>query len=131
MESTQQSGRDTFHAIVLAQDGNELLLAPAGDRFVLPSVEIPRWQRAAENLTAAMRETWGREVVCLFSSNAAVPAGFSDGRNYQVMECRGSTTDSSLRTKWVRVASLSERVFSDPAAYVVVQRSFSECHAGA
>jgi hypothetical protein len=129
MESTQQSGRDTFRAIVLAQNGNELLLAPAGDRFVLPSVEIPCWQRVAENLTTAMREKWGREVVCLFSPNAAVPAGFSDGPNYQVMECRGSTTESGLRAEWVHVASLSERVFSDPADYVVVQRSLSECTA--
>jgi hypothetical protein len=55
-----------------------------------------------------MRETWGREVVCLFSPNAAVPAGSSDGRNYQVMECRGSTTESYIM-RWTAAARTRDR----------------------
>ncbi len=127
MESTQQSNRETYRAIVLGQGGDELLLARAGDGFLLPSVEIPRWQRIAENLTAAMKKEWGHEVVCLFSPDAAAPAGPPNGRNYQVMESHGTVAESSLRAKWVRVACLSEGVFSDPADYMAVRRSLAEC----
>jgi hypothetical protein len=132
MESTQQSDRETYRAIVLGQYGNELLLAQAGDGFVLPSVEIPRWQRIAENLTAAMRKEWGHEVVCLFSPDVAVPAGSTNGRTYQVMESCGPIAKSSPRADWVCVASLSEEVFADPADYMALQRSLAECagHSG-
>ena len=82
MESTQQSDRDTYRAIVLGQGGNELLLNPVSDGFRLPSVEIPRWQRIAENLTAAMRKEWGHEVVCLFEPDPSAPI-FSAADHYQ------------------------------------------------
>ncbi|MGB8062256.1 MAG: phosphotransferase [Candidatus Sulfotelmatobacter sp.] len=127
MESTQQSDRETYRAIVFGQNGDELLLAPATGGFLLPSVEIPRWQRVAENLTAAMRNKWGHEVVCLFSPDAIVPAGSPSGRNYQVMESCRPVAKSSLRSEWARVASLSEKVFADPADYMALQRSLAEC----
>ncbi len=133
MESTQQSDRETYRAIVLGQGGNELLLKPAGEGFLLPSVEIPRWQRLAENMTAAMRKEWGHEVGCLFSPDAAVPAWSPNGRNYQVMESCEHVARSSPRAQWVHVSSLSERTFVDPADQVAVQRSLAECdrYAGA
>jgi hypothetical protein len=127
MESTQQSDRETYRAIVFGQGGNELLLATATGGFLLPSVEVPRWQRIAENLTAAMRNKWSHEVVCLFSPDAIVPARSPNGRNYQVMESHGPVAESSPRAEWVRVASLSEEVFADPADYMAVQRSLAEC----
>jgi hypothetical protein len=125
MESTQQSDRETYRAIVLGQGGNELLLKPAGYGFLLPSVEIPRWQRIAENLTAAMRNEWGHEVVCLFSPDAAVPVGAHNGTNYQVMEVCGPVCRSSPRARWVHVSSLSERTFVDPADQAAVRRSLA------
>jgi len=127
MESAQQSDRQTYRAIVLGQGGDDLLLASATDGFLLPSVEIPRWQRIAENLTAAMKNDWGHEVVCLFSPDAIVPAGSPNGRNYQVMESCGPVAKSGPRAEWVRVASLSEEVFVDPADYMAVRRSLTEC----
>jgi Phosphotransferase enzyme family len=127
MESTKQSDRETYRVIVLAQGGNELLLAPAGDGFLLPSVEVPRWQRIAENLTAAMRKEWGHEVVCLFNPDVSAPAFSANDHNYQVMESHGPIANSSRRTEWLRVASLSEDGFADPADYMAVQRSLAEC----
>jgi len=127
MESTQQSDRETHRAIVLGQGGNQLLLARTGDGFLLPLIEIPRCQRIAENLTAAIRNEWGHEVVCLFSSDAAVPAWSPNGRNYQVMESFEPVARPSPRAEWVRVASLSEVAFADPADYMAMQRSLAEC----
>jgi hypothetical protein len=127
MESTQQSDQETYRAIVFAPGGDELLLATATGGFLLPSVEIPRWRRIAENLTVAMKNDWGHEVVCLFSPDAVVPAGSPNGRNYEVMESCGPVAKSSPRVEWVRVASLSKGDFADPADYMAVQRSLTEC----
>lgn len=128
MESTQQSDRETYRAIVLGQGGDELLLNPVSDGFRLPSVEIPRWQRIAENLTTAMRKEWGHEVACLFKPDLSAPIFSADEHNYHVMESRGPVTESSPRAEWVRVASLSEEVFVDPADYMAVRRSLTECN---
>src|ERR1700685_2264520 len=67
MESTQQSDRETYRAIVLSKDGGGLLMAASENGLLLPSVEIPRWRRHAECLTAGMMSEWGCEVICLFA----------------------------------------------------------------
>ncbi len=86
MESTQQSDRETYRAIVLGQGGNELLLKPAGEGFLLLSVEVPRWQRLAENMTVAIRNEWGQEAICLF--NPDVSASQCSGVWLNVTEMR-------------------------------------------
>jgi hypothetical protein len=127
MESMLQSDHETYRAIVLGQCGDDLLLVRASDGFVLPIVEIPCWQRIAENLTAAMRKEWGHEVVCLFSPDADVPSGSTNGCNYQVMESCGPVAKSRSGIEWVRITSLSGADFADPADYMAVQRTLSEC----
>jgi hypothetical protein len=125
MESTQQSDRETYRAIVLGQGGNELLLSPAGDGFLLPSVEIPRWQRVAENMTVAIRNEWGQEAICLFNLDVSAPAT-SANNHYQVMECSGPARPHP-RGEWIPVSSLSERTFVHPADQIAVPLSLDEC----
>ena len=126
MESTQQSNRETYRAILLGQGGNELLLAPVGDGFVLPSVEIPRWQRVAENMTVAIRNKWGQEAICLFKPDVNTPVTSANDHYYQVMECSGPARPHP-RAEWIPVSSLSERTFVDPEDQVAVLRSLAEC----
>jgi hypothetical protein len=126
MKLTQQSDRETYRAIVLGLGGTEMLLARAGAGFLLPSVEIPRWQRVAENMTVAIRNEWGQEAVCLFNPTVNGPATSANDHNYQVMECYGHTK-SHPRAEWVPVLSVSERTFVDSADQVAVQRSLTEC----
>jgi hypothetical protein len=126
MESTQQSDSETYRAIVLGQGGNELLLARAGDGFLLPSVEIPRWQRIAENMTVAIRNEWDQEAICLFNPGVSAPVSSVNDHNYQVMECCGPVRPHP-RAEWVHVSSLSEQTFIDPADQFAVQRSLAEC----
>lgn len=127
MESTREFDRETHRVIVLAQGGNKLLLAPAGDRVLLPSVEIPRWQRVAENLTAAMRNEWGQEVICLFTQHDGVVSGSANGHNYQVTQSYEAVAQSSPRAEWATIGSLSEENFADPADYWVSRRALAEC----
>ncbi|MGO9520069.1 MAG: phosphotransferase [Candidatus Korobacteraceae bacterium] len=126
MESAEQSDRETYRVIVLGQGGNELLLAPAGDGFLLPSVEIPRWQRVAENMTVAIRNKWGQEAICLFNPDVSAQGTSANNHCYQIMECAGPAK-SHPRAKWVPVSSLSERIFVDPADQVAVLRSLAGC----
>jgi hypothetical protein len=126
MESTQQSDQATYRAIVLGQGGNELLLKPAGEGFLLLPVEIPRWQRLAENMTVAIRNEWGQEAICLFNPDVSLPITSPNDHNYQVMECFGPARPHP-GAEWVQVSCLSERTFADPADQVAVQRSLAEC----
>src|SRR5580704_9186407 len=126
MESTQQSDRETYRAIVLGQGGNELLLSPAGDGFLLPSVEIPRWQRVAESMTVAVRNEWGQEAICLFNPDISAPVTPANNHYYQVMECSGPAVLHPC-AEWITVSSLSERTFLDPADQVAVLQSLAEC----
>lgn len=129
MESTQQSDRETYRAIVFGQGGNELLVKPTRDGFLLPSVDIPRWQRVAENMTVAIRNEWDHEAICLFRPGLSGPLTSANDHRYQVMECVGPEK-SHLRAEWVHVSSLSERTFVDPTDQVAVQRSLAECDRG-
>jgi hypothetical protein len=126
MESTQQSDRDTYRAIVFGQGGNELLLAPSGDGFVLPSVEIPRWQRVAENMTVAIRNEWGQEAICLFNPALSAPCTPGNDHYYQVMECCGPVGPHPA-AEWIPVSSLPERTFVDSSDQVVVLESLAAC----
>jgi hypothetical protein len=44
-----------------------LLLMPSDDGFLLPSLEIPRWQRVAENLSSRVRTELGYDAACVFT----------------------------------------------------------------
>jgi hypothetical protein len=126
MKSTQQSDRETYRAIVLGQGGIELLVAPAANNFLLPAVEIPKRQRPVENLTVAMRKEWDREVICLFNPDVTDLANPGRRLNYQVMES-ASVKKEQAKTRWVALSPLSKDVFADPADYMAVQQSVTEC----
>jgi hypothetical protein len=129
LDLTQQSERETYRTIVLDRNGTALLLAPTDNGFLLPSADVPRWQRLAENLTAAMRSKWGCEAICLFAPDAASSASHSSGVNYQVLECWNYAETHDASAKWVPISSLSEKSFQDRADYLAVQRSVAECNA--
>jgi hypothetical protein len=127
MESTSQSHHETYRAVVLRQDGNEVLLALAEDGFCLPWVEVPRRQRIAENLTVAMRRRWVLDVACLFCPNLDGLSESPVRSSYQVREFCGASAESILPMEWVRVACFSATTFADAAEYFAVQRSLTEC----
>ncbi|HEY3617280.1 MAG TPA: hypothetical protein VGK96_10735, partial [Candidatus Sulfotelmatobacter sp.] len=81
---------------MLGRCGTEVLLVPNGDCYTLPSVQIPCWQRVAENLTAAVKTEWGEEIVCLFELPST-----NDGPRYLAAEHLCTQSDSKLPTRWV------------------------------
>lgn len=123
---TQQSEDETYRVVVRQKDTTDLLLVSTDKGLLLPSVEVARWQRVAESLTAAMKKEWGYEVLCLFAPNVTSPPAHSNGIHYQVMECYGRAEKYDTRTQWVPVSSLSEPLFADSADYMAVQQCLAE-----
>lgn len=120
MESQEQSDRETCHAIVFGWDGTEVLLKLAEAGFVFPCVEIPRWERLAENLTAALKRNWRCEAVCLFTVESPSQDGNSGGDHYEVTECwhDGGRKDE---TEWKPIRSLTADSFQKEAEFRILQ----------
>jgi hypothetical protein len=121
MESKQQSERETCRLIVFGPDGADVLVknTPAG--FALPSVEIPRWERGAENLTAVLKREWGCDAVCLFTLECPPEDRNSNEYHYEVMECWRDGRISS-QTEWTAICSLGANSFLNEADFQALQR---------
>lgn len=123
MNSQPQSERENWRAIVFNSDGTMVRLKVSEGGFVFPSVEIPRWERLAENLTAALEQQWGCEAVCLFTLDRLQDGGTND--SYEVMECWRDDAHSS-DTVWKLRQSLTSESFEDPAEYRILERCFEQ-----
>jgi Phosphotransferase enzyme family len=126
LERAKQPESEIYRVIVLNQAGTELLLASIEGSASLPEVTIPRWQRAAENIGAAMKSTWGEEVICLFEPDGATPDDSQDRIHYQVTEYWGRVGKSEAPTRWVRIEDLHQNSFVDALDYAAIQRSLAE-----
>jgi hypothetical protein len=127
VDSQEQSERETCRVIVLGRDRTEVLLKIAESGFAFPAVEIPRWERLAENLTAAVREDWGCDAVCLFTSKLSSEDGNSNGQHCEVMECwrDGAHKD---KTVWRPIDSLTADSFQEAEEFRVFEQSLWELH---
>ena len=126
MVAVVQGEHEAFRVIVLTPDGKDILVVPDGGRFGLPSVEIPRWQRVAENLAEAVKSGWGEEIICLFELNDL--EGTPDaGIHYQVARHWGTAGVPKIPTKWVPVAALSKDSLTDVADHSAIQQSIAQC----
>ena len=108
--------------IVLGRDGTEVLLKIAETGFAFPAVDIPRWERLAENLTAALKRDWGCKAVCLFTVKSSIQDGDSGGDHYEVTECwhDGGRKDETV---WKPIRSLTADSFQSEAEFL----AFEQC----
>lgn len=124
MESQEQSESEICHVIVFGPHGTEVLLQLAEAGFVFPCVEIPRWERLAENLTAALRRDWGCDAVCLFTPNGSSEHGDSNGKHYEVVECGREQHIRGM--DWKPVHSLNTDSFQDEAEFRILTQCLHE-----
>ena len=117
---------EIHRVIVLDQAGTGLLLASIEDGLSLPEVTIPGWQRAAENLSAAMRSTWKEEVICLFEAEKPTPDASHNRIHYQVAEHWGRVGKSEVPTRWVRMEDLHHNSLIDASDYTTIQTCLAE-----
>jgi phosphotransferase family enzyme len=128
LTTAEQTACETYRVVVLGQSGTEVLVVPDGDRFALPSVNIPRWQRVAENLTAAVETDWGEEVVCLFEPDAAASTD-APGIHYQAAEHWRVSGKPKMPTQWVPFSALAHDSLIGASDYPAIQQSIARCSA--
>ena len=127
MAIAEQNERETYRVIVLSRDGTKVLLVPIGERQMFPSVDIPRWQRVAENLTAAVESNWGEEVMCLFDLDTDSPTDRVVTR-YLAAEHLSTRNNPRMPTYWVPVSMLSQESFVDGRDYAAMKHVTAICN---
>jgi len=126
VESEQQPDRDIHRLILFNQDRSNVLLLSEKAGFLFPSVEIPRWQRVAEHLTAATRNEWGCVAISLFASEIGVSRNDSKGHCYQAMECVCNGERHAIHTAWRSIRSITRDSFQHEADYQTLQQFHSK-----
>ena len=127
MASAEQNERETYRVIVLSRDGTKVLLVSNGVRRMLPWVEIPRWQRVAENLTAAVESNWGEQVVCLFEHDTDSATDGAATR-YQAAEHLCTRSNPKMPTYWAPVSMLLEDSLADGRDYAAIKQVTAVCN---
>ena len=121
MDSQQQCERETCRLIVFGPDGADVLITNTPAGLALPSVQIPRWERVAENLTAVLKRDWGCDAVCLFTLEGSPEDHSSNEDHCEVMECwRDGRINSE--TEWTAICSLGASSFLREADFRTLQR---------
>lgn len=125
--------KDLYRILLLRKNGSELLVAGVRAPLTLPCVEIPRWERVAENAIAAVRKRYGLSAICLFTPE--LPTATTDGAQplYQVMETREAAEEAPDGTRWLTLDSASDQSFADEqdlVAIIDVSRQIEEFQSG-
>jgi hypothetical protein len=128
LATAEKNECEIYRVILLGQSGTEVLVAPNGDRFALPAVNIPRWQRVAENLTAAVNAEWGEEVVCLIEPDVPASAN-TTGTHYQAAEHWRTSGRPKVPTQWVPFSALAHDSLIGASDYLAIQQSTALCSA--
>jgi hypothetical protein len=117
MKSQEQFEREICSVIVMGRNGTEVLLETAESGFAFPALEIPRWERLAENLTAEVRRNWGCDPVCLFT----LDCGPENGEHYEVMAC---WCDGRRKHEpaWEPIRSLTADSFQDESQFLILEK---------
>lgn len=111
---------------LLRGENPEVLLGIEGTHRVLPEIEIPRWQRVAENLTAALRETCGINAVSLSSLEALPAQSASQQISYEIMEPCTPDDTAPHDKRWVAADCLVESAFRDPGDFQAARQAIAQ-----
>jgi hypothetical protein len=124
VDCERQPDCDTYRLVMSRKDGVEVLLVPIGAAYLLPSVQVSRRERFSDCLTSAIRDSWGRKVVCLFSPD--LPPIETVSCYYHVVECCGcASAVNGNQTEWVSFSRLSPDSFVDLTDYKAVHQALT------
>lgn len=121
-----QEEHETRRIILLRGKNPEVLVGFDGVHRILPEVEIPRWQRVAERLTAALRESCGIDAVSISRLEASPEDSGSKEIVYEIMEPIAADTEAPREKEWVSVDGLVESGFRDQDDVPAVRRAVAQ-----
>ena len=117
---------DRYRLLLLRKRGSEILVTGRPAYLHLPCVEIPRWQRIAENITAKVWDRYRLPAICLFALDSSIVAQDSPQTRYQVVEIPESVSETPEATWWTRAASLTEGAFADEQDAAAIAAAFAQ-----
>ncbi len=121
MDSAHSDARENYRLIVTRSNASEVLLRPHGSAWRLPSVEILRGRRIAEQLTAELYAQWRCRAYCLL-----VPALAAGLPHCGVMEATDLEQVPPAGTCW-KPLDLATCAAVDPAEdRTVIEKSILE-----
>ena len=113
MDMPQQIERDVYSLIITRRNGSELLCFPDGLRYSLPSVDIPRWQRVAEQINSEVEKRWNLDAYSLSTFLCDKPEETFFPTQFQIMECVRPNGHAPRTAHWVSLSSLTDSSFRD------------------
>jgi len=111
--TTQPVPTDLYRIVLLHKHRTEVLVSGERPPFTLPCVEIPKWERVAENVSVGFRKRYGISAICMFTRELSAGATDGDRPLYQVMETREGAIGASDETRWLPLDSISDQSFAD------------------
>ena len=120
--------QDLYRILLLRKNASELLVAGERPQFTLPCVEIPKWERVAENMNAVVGKRYGISPVCLFATNLSAIAADGEQPLYQVMETREADVAAPEGTSWLPVDSFSDQSFADEQDSLALTTTLRQIH---
>jgi hypothetical protein len=121
VDSVHNIGRDTYRLIVTRRDASEFLLARYESGWSLPSVQIQRGRRTAEQLTTELYAQYGCRGYCLF-----LPASAGESARCALMEASQNNQMSSALTCWMPLTEARNLSTDSAEDYAVIEKSFAE-----
>ena len=118
--------RETRRIILLRGKNPKVLIGFDGAHCTLPQVETPRWQRVAENLTAALTETCGIDAVSVSSLETSPADSASRQNRYEIMEPCAPDAEAPRGKEWVAVDCLIESAFRDACDVQAVRQAIAQ-----
>jgi hypothetical protein len=110
--ASQRVPQDLYRLLVLRNSGSEILVASERPPYTLPCVEIPMWERVAENLTEAVRNHYGISAICLFTPDLSNATTDGEPPQYQVVETREAGTAIPNEMRWLPLDLISDQPFA-------------------
>jgi hypothetical protein len=109
---------DRFRILLIRKETRELLVWQTAEGLALPVLEIPRYSRPAEELTAAIDRQWGMKAFSLGSlAGDSVPGGLS----FHVAELVEPSGGSPNAMTWASLTPFASERFADHRDRVAVE----------
>lgn len=121
---------DLYRLLLLRKGGAEILVTGRPACLHLPCVEIPRWQRIAENITTKVRDRYRLSTVCLFALDSSILA--QDGQQrpyYQVLEISEPVAEIPEATWWMQSDCLTKTTFADQQDSTAIAAALAQIRA--
>jgi hypothetical protein len=113
LNTRQPDDQETYRLIITRRNVSELLCLQDGQHHSLPSVDILRWERAAEQINNAVKARFRFDAYSLFTYPCAPPTSETSSALFQVMECIQPDGQLPPTASWVPLSSLTATFFAD------------------